>query len=345
MAEAEPRLAPEAASPSPAAEGEEVPCPGPKQIIESYIRSLMKHHREVVATGGVEPIHRMRVTTRKLQAVLDFLVMKPDEARIRSLKKELRRWRRQLSRVRNYDVFLEMIRKRLSAKKPVHLQECQLIAEELTRRRAEMARDLQTRFKEIDLVEFASRLGIKFEATEPSLSSASNGQLITEEPNERAALLFDNRSAIAERAEQRLLRRLREFENLAAKVTPSDRPDDIHQLRIAGKRLRYSVEVASRLGYGKAERASAWLKRLQDELGDLHDIDSFEDEIADIVGRRDFIRKHMAESGKMLHAASRVVGKRHAMARKALPARAPSFVPSTVLRLVRRLSDDVHPKA
>jgi CHAD domain-containing protein len=333
----------------------------PSSIIRSHLEGLSRFYREVMASGEVEAIHRMRVTTRKLQAILDLLQMRPDHLGIRSLKKELRTWRRQLSRVRNYDVFMEMLNKRASAKKPIHFQQYQLIINELQRRREDTFADVRHNLEGLDIDEFARKLGISLGDASANSSARRPAQLespaapvhsaesVPETTSRRrgAALattkqLMEDRARIAGRAEHRLHQRLHEFQELADEVRPNDEPNDIHQLRIAAKRLRYSIEVVTGLKYGKADRAIAWLKRLQDRLGDLHDIDCFEEEIADIIGRPDFVRDRMAESGNMLHAASRLIGKRNAMARSLLPVRIPPFVAATTHRLVRRLSDAAH---
>ncbi len=52
-----------------------------------------------------------------------------------------------------------------------------------------------------------------------------------------------------------------------------DRRDDaVHEARIAGKRLRYLIEPVRDVVPGARDVVS-WLKRLQDALGDLHDLD------------------------------------------------------------------------
>ncbi|HEY6334154.1 MAG TPA: CHAD domain-containing protein, partial [Blastocatellia bacterium] len=350
MAEAEARLTGDGGTVAPQTEGDppghssgHPPCP--REIISHQLHTLAKHHGGVIETGGVESIHRMRVATRKLQATLDMLVMKPDELGIKDRKKELRDWRRQLSRVRNYDVFLEMIEKRTSAKKPVNLSQYKLIEDELKHRRSEIVLEVQEALREIDLAGFASKVGVRLGVLAPDGHQKVDQSDETQpSPDERALLLLDDSAAIAARAKRRLERRLREFEDRAAVVGPKDSPNDIHQLRIAAKRLRYSMDVVSNLGYGKAERATNWLKRLQDRLGEIHDIDAFAEEIADLIGRRDYIRQQMSNSGKMLEAASRIIAKRDNMVKTSLPVHVPSYVSSTVRRLTRKLESAAHSK-
>ena len=76
------------------------------EMIPAQLATLRQYHYAVVTTDDVEAVHKMRVTTRRLQASLDLL---EGAVRVRPLKRRLRRWRRMLSTVRNYDVFLLLI--------------------------------------------------------------------------------------------------------------------------------------------------------------------------------------------------------------------------------------------
>jgi CHAD domain-containing protein len=62
-----------------------------------------------------------------------------------------------------------------------------------------------------------------------------------------------------------------DFLALAARVDRASPPEALHRLRIAGKRLRYSVEIA--LSPRAARTLLATLRDLQDMLGTLHDLD------------------------------------------------------------------------
>jgi hypothetical protein len=77
---------------------------------------------------------------------------------------------------------------------------------------------------------------------------------------------------------------LERFENareLHAKALRTEKPKPWHALRIGLKRFRYTVETLLPEHYGKW---SDNLKRLQDMLGDIHDLDV----LAEAVGKSDF---------------------------------------------------------
>ena len=81
------------------------------------------------------------------------------------------------------------------------------------------------------------------------------------------------RSTLAEAAARTLTVRLAEFEgHLPALDTPED-ADALHDLRIAAKRLRYTVELFQSVLPPDAPKLIDRLKDLQDDLGFIHDRD------------------------------------------------------------------------
>jgi triphosphatase len=81
-------------------------------------------------------------------------------------------------------------------------------------------------------------------------------------------------------AREALNKRLRKIRDVAARADELT-VDERHELRIAVKKLRYSLEFLSPvLPARKVERTGAVLKRLQDSLGHLNDLDVAERTIA-----------------------------------------------------------------
>ena len=68
-------------------------------------------------TGKPKAIHDIRVASRRLQQILDYLYPAPRPAAIRRLRSRLRRSRRILGKLRDYDVFIASIDKRLKSKR------------------------------------------------------------------------------------------------------------------------------------------------------------------------------------------------------------------------------------
>ena len=150
--------------------------------------------------------------------------------------------------------------------------------------------------------------------------------------------MIEDTAKIAARAFDRLRQRLAEFQAKALSTHAADQPAEIHELRIAAKRLRYLIEALSQMGYGESARAVEWLKATQDRLGDLHDLEAFGDEVVRIAARPGFVRKHKAEAGEMLQAASRFLAKRESLRARFLPVRVPPVLGTASSRLTKSVS-------
>jgi CHAD domain-containing protein len=80
----------------------------------------------------------------------------------------------------------------------------------------------------------------------------------------------------------------------------SPQADQIHALRIAGKRLRYRAELLADLGDATAKPRVKALKLLQDKLGNWHDRVVLLQLIAEFIGRPDFLVDHPAAGRALL---------------------------------------------
>ena len=138
-------------------------------------------------------------------------------------------------------------------------------------------------------------------------------------------------------AHARLDQRVAEFLALAAQSHPATEAAELHELRIAAKRVRYLFEIISEMGYGDATRALAWLRTLQDRIGDWHDLESLEQEIIEIVAERDFLKAHLLESSRMLQVAAHLQKKKERLVAKVFPVQVPQNLMATSQRLSKAL--------
>lgn len=291
---------------------------------------LRSHHSRAIENGDVEAIHKMRVITRRLQAAIDLLQNDANEIRIISLKRQLRTLRRSLAILRNYDVFIGMIETESSRRPSLQRQQNELITTEMRRRRERSLVKIRKSLSSSHLDELAHKIRALWahwyqtDLTARSLKSAG-----------QPGFGIDR---FAGRVVDRLEQRYAELQHLASQVQAISSGAEVHQLRIAAKRLRYLLELVSEIGYGDAKRSTEWLKVLQDRLGDLHDVDAFEEEVLDLVARRKFMKDHMMESGGMLCAAARIVGRKDVLSTKTFPVRVPLSVGAAARRLARAAS-------
>lgn len=312
-----------------------------EDIIISQLRTLRNHYYSVLTTESVDAVHKMRVTTRRLQASLDLLerVMK-----VRKLKRRLRSWRRRLSTVRNLDVFLEMLAAEAEARGRTRREQLNLITAILYDRRLARSAKVKQYLQGVDVNSIAATLGLL--GTEPlDLSDPiAEGDPRTDNTQEISGSLEFDRQLVASYAADRLDQRLTEFQTLAAQSHPTNNPAELHQLRIAAKRVRYLLEIVSDMGYGDATRALVWLKTLQDRIGDWHDLEALEEEIITIVSGGEFMKQNLSESGRMLQAAAHLQKKKERLVARLFPVKVPQYVVVTSQRIARSLRRTSGPK-
>lgn len=307
------------------------------EIIPSQLGALRTYHRAVLDTESVEAVHKMRVTTRRLQASLDLLER---EMKVRKLKRRLRAWRRRLSSVRNYDVFLELIEKEAASRGRTRREQLELVKGILQEQRLQRAAKVKKFLQGININAIALGVGLSTPAPDEAPGPA---RAVDDACNEAAAFetaaetMFVDERRVAGYAAERLDQRLAEFQALAAQSHPTNNPAELHQLRIAAKRVRYLLEIVSEMGYGDASRALTWLRTLQDRIGDWHDLEAVEEEIIAIVSSREFMKHHLAESSQMLQAAAHLQKKKEALVSRLFPVRVPRYLEVTSQRIARAL--------
>jgi CHAD domain-containing protein len=199
--------------------------------------------------GDVQAVHQARVATRRIREALPLVARGRSG---KSLKKSVRKLTRALGPVRELDVALmnlDQMRTSGDVSEAAIARLRQLITEERQRLGAEMVR----RISHYNL----SKLQKK--AVEAAARGPSTGG--TRDPRRAAVAL----ARAARRAEA--LRAA--MENAAGIYLP----DRLHQVRIAVKKLRYTLEIARDLSGSRATARIRRLKRVQDLLGRMHDLE------------------------------------------------------------------------
>jgi CHAD domain-containing protein len=293
------------------------------QIIAFQLVELQNYYRTVMENTSVEAIHKMRVTTRRLQASLELINFKEDKAGIGKVREQLRTLRQMVSEVRNYDVFLILLEQEAATHKAMQGPFESLIAE-LEKRREKKAKEMKRFLRKHSIKKIAAELGVKLQKPE----KASLHHIASNEK-------------ILKRTASRLEKRLTEFQQLAAEINPTKHPEEIHQLRIAAKRLRYLLEIAADMGYGQSLTALNWLRTLQDRIGDWHDLEAIEDEIINIVGHREFIKERLRESSLILMAAVHFHKRKLALVHRLFPITVNRSIDSATQRIVQNIRRDI----
>ena len=236
--------------PAPAAGGPKGPAgDAARAAIAAGVRRMILNDPRT-RLGEVEPLHQMRVGTRRLRS--DLRTFRPllDAEWAESLREELKWLGGSLGRVRDLDVLLERLLQEGADLAP----ELDPLVTELEQRRAEARSAVLTDLASERYIALLERLVEA--ARDPRLSARA------QIPGQEAL------PPLASRAWRRLAAPGRA-------LGPESPVEDFHRVRVLAKRARYAAEaVAPALGKARGRQASRFARRaagVQDVLGELQD--------------------------------------------------------------------------
>ena len=245
-------------------------------MVRTHLRKLRQAEPEVRDDADPDAVHDMRVATRRLRTTLRFLEESGlfDNDALRRQRDGLRGLARVLGRARDLDVFLKRVRK-YSDEHPDHEDQLDVLAKILRARRNIARRRLLKKLRS----EKVKNLLADLDAFTTRTPEAADQQ-------PRPLTRHFAGSAIWRRYEE-----LRRFETLGLDMPPPT----LHRLRIACKRLRYTLEFfAPELGKGTQPLLTA-LSRAQDHLG------SFQDTVVALETVTKLSHKHPEEQGLLAY--------------------------------------------
>jgi CHAD domain-containing protein len=200
--------------------------------------------------GDVHAVHQARVATRRLREALPLIA----HGRAgKSLTKSVRRLTRALGPVRELDVALmnlDQLRASGDVPHDAVARLRQLIADERQRFGSEMVRSI-------------ARCNL------PKLQKKAVDAVRRDVPTRGAVRDPRRLAATMDRAARRATALRAAMENAAGIYLP----DRLHAVRIAVKKLRYTLEIARDLSGSRATARIRTLKRVQDLLGRMHDLE------------------------------------------------------------------------
>lgn len=231
-----------------------------RKILLFHFYRMLEHEPGTRSGENVEELHDMRVATRRMRAAFVQFGSYVDQDAYRKFRKSLRRTGRALGRARDLDVFHGKMQSYLDSLPSQDKSGLDpLLAawqREYDTARIELLDYLDSlafaEFKE----EFAEFLRTPAVQVEPTLSGRE-GPHAFRVAHVLPVILYDGAS------------RVRAFEEWLA--GPDAPPTRYHQLRIASKQLRYSLEFFLEILRPEAKGLIAKVKALQDHLGHLQD--------------------------------------------------------------------------
>ena len=224
-------------------------------LLTRRAQALRRHLPSAIA-GDDTGVHQARVASRRLREALPVLAGDLKQSKAAHACKKIRRLTRALGTVRELDVSLGLLDELAASddlSRPA-LQDVRLhVVEERERKREEML----ARLADVDHEKLDRRLKSVAAAVEEARSVTWRQTLAS-----------------------RILKRSKW---LGASIEAAGHlyaPDHLHQVRIGAKKLRYALELAQDSGVATAARHVRSLKRTQETLGRLHDLQILQQHVA-----------------------------------------------------------------
>ncbi len=225
--------------------------PASELLIRTRLQALVKA-LPAARNGDVLALHQARVASRRMREALPLVASGGGAAR--KVERRLRRITRVLGPVRELDVALLMLDQLVEsggASPRVVNRLRQAVANE----RQQLQREMRRRLERCDVGKLRKR------AIAVSRHRADS--------NARETTSVERLAKARARAARRAERLHAAMESASGIYLP----DRLHEVRIAVKKLRYSLELVQGLGRSRSTGHVRTLKRAQDLLGRMHDLE------------------------------------------------------------------------
>ena len=218
---------------------------------------------EAVKAGEVEPLHDMRVASRRLRETLRLFQQYYAPTRFKKLVAKARKTTRVLGLPREMDVNLELLRRCQFAGGLVVHATCEHLLAFFENEQSRLKRRMLREFERLEMKDFENDLRLLAESAVP--------------PRSKMHRLFAEHQAaefelFVQQMPQLLLDKVKPIRDFVPTPEALESDDRLHALRIRTKRLRYVLEILKPLlPVDSGEPPIELCRALQDVLGEFHD--------------------------------------------------------------------------
>ena len=213
-------------------------------------------------SGRTTGLHKTRVASRRIREALPIVGASAPPAKVKKLSKKMRALTRSLGPIRELDVELGILDdKSKTAGAPERAIE--MVRREVASRRQALREELAGNAPVGDV----KKLLRKLERVGTAVRAETKGKKGKRQKADRA---FEAqwRGVLA----TRLMRRAKALGAAIEDAGPLYAPERLHEVRISIKKLRYALEIARDAGVPASAGLVRLLKRHQERLGHLHDL-------------------------------------------------------------------------
>lgn len=223
------------------------------------LQALTQESGGVRQAEDIEYIHRMRVASRRLRAALDLFQDTLPRKKFGEWEKQVKRITRALGAARDADVQIAALDECLgSLAEPRHRPGIERLKLRLQQRRARLQADV---LEALDGWEASAIADDMAQSLRQALVQARLSQVEAVSPQ------------VLQQAHSNISLRLEEFLSYESCVHRPEQIAELHAMRIAAKRLRYTLEIFAPLYEDELKEPLKAVREAQELLGDIHDCD------------------------------------------------------------------------
>ena len=216
----------------------------------------LKRHVPDAVNGDAHGVHQARVASRRLREAVPVLTAGVKGTKARKVRGKIRRLTETLGTVRELDVTIQLLDE-LVANETLPRPALEAVRGRVVLERDARRAVMLKRFEHVNMPKLERRL-------------ASVGEVLV---TARAESWRDALGA-------RLLKRSKALTAAMTAAGHMYSPEQLHEVRIAAKKLRYAMELAFDAGVKPASAPVRTVKRAQDTLGRLHDLQVLQAHVA-----------------------------------------------------------------
>jgi CHAD domain-containing protein len=224
-------------------------------LLQRLTKALMRHIPRAMS-GDDRGVHQARVTTRRLREAVPVLATELKGSKAGKARRKIRKLTRALGTVRELDVTIQLLDE-LARSPQVSRTAVEDVRARVIKEREERRALMLERLERVNAGKLNHRLTSVCTALDRTVA----------EPWRKALAA-------------RLIARSRRLTLAIAEAGHMYAPDRLHTVRIAAKKLRYGLELAADSGLRQAAPHLRTIKRVQDRLGKLHDLQVLESHVA-----------------------------------------------------------------
>ncbi len=248
------------------------------EAILGLLDGLEKNIDGVIKNEDIECVHKTRVASRKLRALLPLFQFCFPKKSYKKWFKQIKKVTRLLGQARDLDVQIAFIEDYMQ-KIDTSESECLNI---LLRKHKKCRDKVQPYVAEgLDVLKASGIL--------QDIRSFCEGNI-----HQQTTVAFDSKQVL-QKAYCQISFRLDDFLSFAEFVKKEDEILKHHEMRISAKNLRYTMEFFSRLYPDKLQNEIENIKAYQDILGEKHDFEVWIESIPEFLGQAKSLRKKIDE--------------------------------------------------